>query len=631
MFNRSLTFGFFFLPLLLLIQSPSSAWSQDGLPREDADIITSSLGLETEEERMTVTARTPRPTSKIAENVTVISAEEITRLNVHSLSELLQTIPGIQFDKAGRTPGMYEFLTIQGANSQHILVLMDGVSQNEQGQNMADLGAFPVQQIERVEIIKGGASATWGQALGGVVNIITKVPNPDKLFSGAASSSMGERFTTDQRLEFSGTVDRLGYYLTGGILHSDGLLANNGINQNNIFGKLAYELPTKGRLTLSIGNSNSRRGIEEIPPKLDISGQEVDNWHDNYDRKQLYSIISFVYPLAQRLNLELDGHYSYLKTETRQRKVTSSNLSKQYVLNETDSGTKGKLIWGNARFNLTTGLEYEHDQIAQRDTVTTQPAAQIDKNFNRYGIFANGTLSYGELTILPGIRYDRVDADHNEVSYTLGATYRLTEKSVLRSYFARGYSRTLAVLNNYPPQKGWTAQVGAETGDIPYLWLKGTLFYNDTWNMVDTSGTFTTSAQIRQGVEIEARTIPLYDFSISAGYTLTDLRDKKTRIRAEGIPGDLLKLAITYQNSSWGLQSILSGNYVWWNAADPAYPAKDRNFLWNFRITQKLLPADELSPELFLTVNNLFNNAQYAMYQYPNAGRWLEGGMRFSF
>ncbi len=624
MVNRLSPFRLFFL--LLFLWPNTAAWGLE----EDTDVNLSALSLESVEEQAVTIPRTPRPTSKIAENVTVITSEEITRLNAHTLTELLQTVPGFQSDKAGRTPGMFEFLTIQGANSKSILVLVDGVSQNEQGENIADLGAIPVQQIERVEIIKGGASAAWGQALGGVVNIITKSPNPDQAFSGAIFSSMGDRFTADQRVEFSGTVEKLGYYLTGGLLHSDGLLVNNGINQNNIFGKLAYELPTKGVLTLTVNNNNSRRGLEEVPPKPDSQGNKTDDWRDNYDRKHLSSLLSFAYPLAPRLNLEWDGHYSYLKTDTRQGQMTTPGLWRRYLLNESIWGTRGKLIWGNNRFNLTTGMEYERDLINQVETVTALPSGQIDKDFNRYGLFANGTVSYGPVTILPGIRYDRVDAEHNEGSYTLGATCRLTEKSVLRGYFARGYSRTLAVVNNSSPQKGWTAQLGGETGDIPFLWLKGTLFYNDSWDIADQSGTLTTSEQIRQGFEVEARTIPLRGFSGSVGYTLTDLRDKESGIRVEGIPGDLIKLALVYDNPAWGLHGILTGNYVWWNSPAELKP-EDKNFLWNLHLTRKIFPTRELSPQLFFTVNNLFNSSQYADYHYVNAGRWLEGGVRFRF
>ena len=179
---KLLPYSHIFLTLLTLGMT-APAW---GLAEEAGDDL-QPMGFDTGVP-IASTPRSPRPTSKIAENVTVITAREIAFLNAHTLAELLQTVPGIQLDKTGRTPGMFEFVTIQGANSQHLLVVVDGISQNEAGENMADLGAIPLQQIERVEIIKGGASAAWGQALGGVVDIITKSPNSDKPFSGDRKS-----------------------------------------------------------------------------------------------------------------------------------------------------------------------------------------------------------------------------------------------------------------------------------------------------------------------------------------------------------------------------------------------------------------------------------------------------------
>ena len=611
--------------LLLLLCLVAPAWGEEA---NDPDVDLQAMGFETGTEQLVTTARIPRPTSKIAENVTVITAKQIEELNAHTLAQVLNTIPGIQFDRAGRTPGVQDSFTIQGANNSHILVLIDGVSQNEQGQNAANLGMIPVMQIERVEIIKGGASAAWGQALGGVVNVITKSPDRDGPVSGSTFTSIGDRFTTDVRAEASGTVDRLGYYLSGGALHSDGLLPNNGINQGNFFGKLVYDLPAKGHVTLTISNTNSRMGVEEVrnPPPDPPYG----DWHDNFDWKRFYSALSFVYPLGERINLELMGHYTYQKEDDRFGNIAPPTEYKHYLAKETDWGTNARLTLGDSRYNLATGLEFEHNQVGQTETLIADPSEQFNKGFNRYGLYANGTLSLGPVAILPGIRYDRVDSTHNEVSYTAGATYRLSEKSVLRAYYARGYSRSLAVTNNAAPQKGWTVQVCAETGDISYLWLKGTLFYNDTWNMENNLGNGTTSAQIRQGLEIDLRTVPLHGFSLNCGYTLADVRDKDSRTRAQVIPGDLVKLAVIYDNPSWGLHGIVNGNYVWWSSPPERMP-EDRNFLWNLHLTQKLLPGNELSPELFLSAYNLFNSAQYGMYQYPNAGRWLEGGVKCKF
>ncbi|MCP6657794.1 TonB-dependent receptor plug domain-containing protein, partial [Klebsiella pneumoniae] len=91
-----------------------------------------------------------------------------------------------------------------------VLVLIDGVSQTSTSSNFADVGAIPVQNIERVEIIKGPASTSWGSSLGGIINVITKSPEENRAAAGMVSASLGERFTGDYRGELTGTVGSFG-------------------------------------------------------------------------------------------------------------------------------------------------------------------------------------------------------------------------------------------------------------------------------------------------------------------------------------------------------------------------------------------------------------------------------------
>src|SRR6185369_6591009 len=134
-----------------------------------------ALGLTGEQdEQLATTSHFPRPLSKIAENVTVITSDDIARINAHTLSDVLQTVPGIQLDVV-RTPGSGAvFFSIHNNLNRLVQVLIDGVPQNFLGNdNAAFPGNIPVQQIERVEIVKGAASVAWGQALGWVINAIT--------------------------------------------------------------------------------------------------------------------------------------------------------------------------------------------------------------------------------------------------------------------------------------------------------------------------------------------------------------------------------------------------------------------------------------------------------------------------
>ncbi|GAM07969.1 vitamin B12 transporter BtuB [Geobacter sp. OR-1] len=591
------------------------------------DEVVASLGLGDDETELT-SSHFPRPASKIAENVTVVTAEEIERLNAHTLAEVLQTVSGFQLDQV-RTPGSWGFFSINGTYSGdgHILVMIDGVPQNFLAANntSAEIGLIPVQQIERVEIIKGAASTAWGPALGGVINVITKSPDPERRVAGTASASIGSSYTTDLHGELTGTIDRFGYYLTGGNLHSDGLNQGNWTKLNHFFGKFTYDLPTKGTLTLGLDYRDSSRGLEESIP-FDIRDSSGSYYGSSY--------LNFSYPLADRLNLELTGRLGHKEMWTKWGFVTIPDLLADIKTQEDSWGTGIRLNWGDAERNLVFGMEYVHDSIKTRDPLVDQPYTNFDRKLDRYDVYLNGAYSLGPLTILPGVRYDYTGLDDNAFSYTLGATYKITDKTLLRAYGARGYSMPLINFQN-KLQQIWTMQGGFETAEIPYLWLKGTLFQSDTWHIEnDDNSNFpdvlvTLTEQKRRGFELEAHTSPVYGAYLTAGYTYAEVRDATTDERPSWIPTNGLKLALNYDNKDIGLRGALIGNYIHWPSS--AGPVKEGGLIWDLHLNQKLFPAKELSPELFFSARNLFDGNQYTNDLWKNNPRWFEGGVRFKF
>jgi len=108
-----------------------------------------------------------------SDKVTVIEREQIKELHPRSVSELLESVPGIFVQRTGGASGQAQ-VRIRGADPKHVLVLVDGHKANPSGSGVADLNTIPIEMVERIEIHKGGASAEFGpDALGGVINIIT--------------------------------------------------------------------------------------------------------------------------------------------------------------------------------------------------------------------------------------------------------------------------------------------------------------------------------------------------------------------------------------------------------------------------------------------------------------------------
>ncbi len=590
------------------------------------------LGLSPSNSQIVTTSRIPRPISKIAENVTVITAEQIATLNAHTLADVLNTVPGIQMNHT-RTPGSLPVIYLQGKSESHVRVLIDGVPQNELAGNFSDTGSIPAHYIERIEIIKGAASAAWGPALAGVVNVITKSPDPERKIGGSGFASYGERGTSDLHLDASGTLDRLGYYLSGNTLYSKGFRLNNGVNNKNLFGKFTYDLPSNGTLTLGLDYRDTDRGIVATPdPFLDYRERITARYFSGY--------LSLTQPLAEKLTLDLLYREWHSKLHDTQRNFADTGFWALAGNTQAVRGATAKLSWGDSMRSLVGGVEFEHAKLSTHGQFDTDWDLVLDttlddfKRMDRYGIFANGSWSIGALTLLPGIRYDRVSVTNDNFSYTLGATYQLTDSTTLRAYAAKAYSLPYA-LQTEEVQKVNTVQAGFESSVIPHLWLKGTFFYNiEKTQKLDLSvipNTVTTFKYKRQGGEIELKSTPLYGFSLGGGYTYTYLTNKDTGEQVHNYPKNLAKIALNYSSTDLGLKGVLTGNYVWWNGAE-GWNGHYNPVIWDISLTQKLFPASDMSPEIFFSGHNLFNGSQhYLDTVYNNTRRWIEGGVRFKF
>ncbi|MGZ6164058.1 MAG: TonB-dependent receptor, partial [Myxococcaceae bacterium] len=122
-----------------------------------------------------VPAAPPPPESPLVRDPTALTTVvdvSSRRAEVSTLGTLVSEAPGVQLQQSGGL-GQSEQLTLRGASSTGVLVLLDGVPLNGLG-GIADLSLVPLPAVQRAEILRGGASARYGAgALGGVVNLAT--------------------------------------------------------------------------------------------------------------------------------------------------------------------------------------------------------------------------------------------------------------------------------------------------------------------------------------------------------------------------------------------------------------------------------------------------------------------------
>ena len=118
-------------------------------------------------------AQIDQPLSRTPDSVTVIPGHEIDAKQQFTLSSALRSVPGLTLQQNGG-PGTVTSLFSRGGESDYTLVLVDGVRQNSFGGGL-DLSQVPLQDVERIEVLRGSQSALYGSdAIGGVIQIITR-------------------------------------------------------------------------------------------------------------------------------------------------------------------------------------------------------------------------------------------------------------------------------------------------------------------------------------------------------------------------------------------------------------------------------------------------------------------------
>ncbi len=153
-------------------------------------VMTSSFNLFAQADNtLSVTAnRFQQPTSSILAPVTIVDREQIDRWQSNSVLDVLRRMPGIDVAQSGGI-GQQSSIFVRGTNSNHVLILVDGVRLNQANvSGSSDISQIPLSLVQRIEYIRGPRSSVYGSdAIGGVINILTERENE----GGTLNATMG--------------------------------------------------------------------------------------------------------------------------------------------------------------------------------------------------------------------------------------------------------------------------------------------------------------------------------------------------------------------------------------------------------------------------------------------------------
>lgn len=392
--------------------------------------------------------RQPTRANELISAVDTIGREEIEQAGQSTLLELLALQPGIQITHNGG-PGKNSALLIRGTNGNHAVLLIDGVRIGSVTTGQAAIESIPLSQIERIEILRGPASALYGaDAVGGVIQIFTQRgegPLKPEAFVGA-----GRYGTRQLTAGVSGGENGWSYALRAGQYQTDGVSARKGPYAAYRPGSPSFhdydpalDADSDGFRATSVGGSLGYRIAQGHELTLNFFRVESRNWYDGG---------GYSSPGAGR-DVGNDGRLQALSVESRNR--FSPNWLSTLRIGQTRDESTGfrasnffnsrqeQILWQND-VTLPVGvlmLGYEGlRQSAESSTTYTIKSRRIN------AVMAGWTGTIGAHRLQANLRQDSNSQFGDKLTHLLGYGYQITP--TLRASASVGSSFKAPTLND---------------------------------------------------------------------------------------------------------------------------------------------------------------------------------------
>ena len=613
-------------------------------------------------EKVVVTAtRVETPMEEIASSVTVISSEEIERKQKTHVMEILRGIPGLDVVRTGGA-GKNTSVFIRGANSEHTLVMIDGVEVNDPispGRSY-DFAHLTVDNIERIEVIRGPQSTLYGSdAIGGVVNIITKKgEGKPKFFLSAEGGS----FTTfreatgisggNKWVNYSFALSRFDTEGISTASKKDGNYERDGYENTSLSAKLGFK-------------PMDNLGIDFILHYMDAK-TELDNFagvggdDPNYVQKSNQFLFKtqvglslFDQVWSQKLGLALNDHNRDIKNKK------DSQHPFDYEKGRYD-GQLLKFDWQHHlqlhKTNaLTFGLEYEREEGKSKYYWESLwgPGQSIfpKKTANIKGYYIQDEIKlWDRLFATLGIRIDDHSRFGSETTYRVAPAYLIKETDTkIKGTFGTGFKApTLYQLfapatlwgpignKDLKPEKSKGWDFGVEQNFFKNrVTLGATYFRNDFKDLIQFDwgqGYINIAKAKTEGVELFASAKPIDDLTLRINYTYTDTEDKTTGEALIRRPKNKIGFDINYHflnngNVNLGVIYVGKRDDLDFSISPSRMVKLDQYTLVNLAVSYDITK----NFQLFGRVENLLDKEYEEVKGFGTPGLSFFGGMKLSF
>ena len=485
----------------------------------------------TELDDVNVTAtRTPVSIENSVVPVQVIDRTQIDHSQANSLLELLRGRAGLDFTNQGGM-GKITSLFLRGSNSNQVLVLVDGVRVGSATSGMAALQDLPVDQIERVEIVRGPRSSLYGsEAIGGVIQIFTRTAGQGLQQNLAITA--GSNNLRQASAGFSNRGERGWISAQGAYQKTDGINACNG--SSTLFQGCYVEEPDRDGYrntsinvrggyaltdTLSLeGHMLNASSFNEYDGSI-FGGNEANNRQQVYGAKLAWAA-SDAFRLTAQVGRNRDEADSYFAANGRR------TFANTFDTRRDTASVQGDFTFAEGQ-QITAGADW------QNDVVTSSTAFDVDERDN-LGVFAEYQGQFGAHSLQASVRNDDNEQFGNHTTgslgygFAFGNGFRLTASAgtgfkapTFNDLYYPGFSNP-----NLKPEKSKSLNLGIAQYADNWNWtfnayetrVDQLIGYDSNFALVNVA-----EARIR-GAELTGF-VSLAGFDINAQASFTDPRD----------------------------------------------------------------------------------------------------------
>lgn len=605
--------------------------------------------------------RLETPERKVGSSLTVVSGDELVRTGKAFVLEALETVLGLSTVRNGG-PGAASSVSVRGANSEHTLFLLDGLELNDpiNPSRSYDVSHLPLSQVERIEILRGPQGLLYGSdALGGVINIITRAGRGRPRLTLASSVDTLRSLATDVALSGSGQKTDYSFALfherTAGLSAASsaypGNVEKDGYRNLSFAARVGCTPRPDTTLTFTVRAARSRTELDNFGGPGGDDPNNVQNYGTCLVRGQYRD-------LARSGRWERTVSLSWLGAKRENVNPVDASHPEESDQGLYQSGLF-KLDWQNNLFlhpanTLTAGLELE-EEAGRSDYASESPYGSMESRFPsaRAGSAGIYLLDHWEVKdrffVTAGVRADRHSRAGTALTFRVAPAYLIAATGTrLKATLGTGFKspslyQLFAPATSYGPvgnpllrperALGWDAgieqRLAAGRVVLGLTWFKNS--FRDLVDFDFQTGYVNIGRARTRGLEASAEVRPSGAIRLTVSYTRLSARDT-------GTGAELLRRPRDKFSAEAGIRLLgrfdLTARTLWvgrrFDRNFSVYPYQTVALPGYVIVDAVLSTALGRRIEVFAGVDNIIDARYETVWGYGAPGRTLRAGFRLT-